>query len=568
MITITIDGREVRTQPGKTIIEAAFENGVYIPHFCWHPALSVSGNCRMCLVEVDGLPKLVVACATLCTDGMVLRVDSERAIAARHAVMEFLLINHPLDCPICDEAGECKLQDYAYRYGPGESRFDEEKVRQPKRVDIGPHVVFDAERCIACSRCIRFCSEILHDPRLTFVGRGDRVAVATFPGVKLENPYSMNIIELCPVGALTSRDFRFKARVWEMSDTPSVCPGCARGCSVHVWVRRNEILRMTPRENRFVNGTWMCDFGRLESWRHAADENRLMKPALRRAGGIVEPVPWDEALPAAAERLRRAAEGRIAVLGSGFDTCEGAYALARFAREVLRTPFIDSIPYFDPEQEDDFLRRADRTPNTTGARLAGVAPADERYGLAAIVEGLERGEFSALVATDSVGGGNGWIDAARERLESVIFIGRNASPLAERADILLPATNFAEENGTYVNFENRLQLLHPALVTKDGDRRTGPFRLSRLDAFATPFDRWGRMPKRDARPLWRILRDLAGTFGIAWGWEHPRDVFAELAHNVPAFRGLAWDAIGPEGVPLGGEASPPIRSYRYSDIRP
>lgn len=230
MPNINLDGKIIEFKPGQTIIEAARDHGIEIPHFCWHPELSVSGNCRICLVEVEKMPKLVIACSTLASEGMIVHTKNEKVIAAQNAVMEFLLINHPLDCPICDEAGECKLQDYAYKYSVGESRFVEEKVHKDKRVPLGPRVMFDGERCISCSRCIRFCDEIAKDPELTFTKRGDRVTIVTYPGEEMDNPYSMNTIDICPVGALTSRDFRFKARVWDMSSTNSICIGCSRGC--------------------------------------------------------------------------------------------------------------------------------------------------------------------------------------------------------------------------------------------------------------------------------------------------------------------------------------------------
>ncbi len=238
MPKITIDGKQFEVENNLTILQAAIENGITIPYFCWHPALSVAGNCRICLVEVEEMPKLVIACSTLVTDGMVVYTQSPKVVAARAAVMEFLLINHPLDCPICDEAGQCKLQDYAYKYSAGYSRFGEDKTEKSKRVLLSPNVVFDAERCISCSRCIRFCQEVAKQPQLTFVRRSDRVTITTFPGEQLDNPYSMNTIDVCPVGALTSRDFRFKARVWEMSATESICPSCSRGCNILIWALR------------------------------------------------------------------------------------------------------------------------------------------------------------------------------------------------------------------------------------------------------------------------------------------------------------------------------------------
>ncbi len=266
---IYIDGRLFEAKPGQTIIQVAYENNLNIPHFCWHPELSVAGNCRMCLVEVgfpkrnpDGsiqvdadnrpvinyFPKLQIACATEVSDGMHVRTKSERAIKAQEAVMEFLLINHPLDCPICDEAGQCKLQEYAFKHARGFSRFDEEKNHKPKRVIWGPNVIFDGERCISCSRCIRFAKEIAKQDVLTFVQRGDRVTIELHPGTSFDNPYSMNVIDICPVGAFDKvRDFRSKSRVWDMSFNDSICEGCARGCNIKIGVRQNQILRIEPR---------------------------------------------------------------------------------------------------------------------------------------------------------------------------------------------------------------------------------------------------------------------------------------------------------------------------------
>src|SRR5687768_1932392 len=329
MPTITIDGKSIECQSGRTIIEVALENGIDIPHFCYHPALSVSGNCRMCLVEIEKLPKLAIACSTLVADGQVIHSINERSVKARETVMEFLLINHPLDCPICDEAGQCKLQDYAFQHGSGESRFDEAKVRKDKRVPLGPEVLFDAERCISCSRCIRFSDEIAEQPVLTFVNRGDHVTIETFPGQELDNPYAMNVIDVCPVGALTSRDFRFRARVWDMSFNDSICPECARGCNMQAGVRNNEILRLEPRTNMKVNEYWMCDPGRLGEYRYV-NENRVERPLVKRDGVQYE-TGWDEALGEGARMLRGIKPNEIAFIGSPFMSCEENYTLAKFA---------------------------------------------------------------------------------------------------------------------------------------------------------------------------------------------------------------------------------------------
>jgi NADH-quinone oxidoreductase subunit G len=565
MITITIDGIRIETEPTKTIIDAAFENGVYVPHFCWHPALSVSGNCRMCLVEVENMPKQVIACSTLCADGMNVRVNSEKAIDARNAVMEFILINHPLDCPICDEAGECKLQDYAYRYGTGESRFDEEKRRKRKRVRLGPNVMFDAERCISCSRCIRFCDDVTGTNELTFVNRGDRVTIETFPGRTLDNPYSMNVIDICPVGALTSADFRFKARVWEMAKTPGVCPGCSRGCSTDIWTRRNEILRFTPRENPYVNDFWMCDAGRLESWRFVNADTRVMHPGVPKDGSPAE-TTWEEALAAAADALKRSKRDRIAVIGSPYDTCEDAFALAGLANDVLGTPYLDLLPHEKTGDKDDFLLREDKTPNSTGARMAGIGPGAERGNLAGIIAAMKSGAIDVALVTDFRAGENEEFMSALASVPTVIAAVGCHSNLTARAAVVLPAAVFAEKLGTFVNFQRHMQLVNPAVVTADEERRAGGYRLSRLDIFGSGFDRWGRMDRSDSRPVWKIAAAISELLGKRLEYRHPEDVFDEMTARLPELRGLSYQALGSRGVRLQGSAPQRMLPYFYSDV--
>ena len=566
MITITIDGKEIQTDPSKTIIEAAFENGIYVPHFCWHPALSISGNCRMCLVEVEKMPKQVIACSTRCMDGMVVHVNSDKAVQAREAVMEFILINHPLDCPICDEAGECKLQDYAYRYSVGESRFDEEKEHKDKRVELGPNVLFDGERCISCSRCIRFCEDVVGYPQLTFVERGDRVNIETFPGKKLDNPYSMNVIDVCPVGALTSRDFRFKSRAWDMSETPGVCTGCARGCNMDMWVRQNTILRLTPRENQEVNNFWMCDRGRLESFRHVHADTRVDQPLLRK-DGVLAAVDWDEALAAVVSDLRTYKGEQIALIASPFDTCEDNYVAARFAKDVLKTPYLDILPHVVDGDEDEFLLRADKTPNTAGARLAGVRP-DEAHGLAAILDGLRAGRIKAVIVTDPRAAEHAAFIEALGKAQYVLAVVSNTSALTDRADAVLSASTFAEKLGTFLNFQQQLQLIRPSINTAENERWTGAFAMSRLDRFASEFDRWGRMQRYDARSAGRIFTNLGTLMGAKWKFEHPEDIFEEMTERIEALKGLSYERLGRWGVRIDGAAPAHMLPYVYSDVRP
>ncbi|MEP0861341.1 MAG: molybdopterin-dependent oxidoreductase [Ignavibacterium sp.] len=550
MPKIIIDGKEIEFKQGQTIIEAAKDHGIEIPHFCWHPKLSVSGNCRMCLVEVEKMPKLVIACATVASDGMVVHTESPKAIAARNAVMEFLLINHPLDCPICDEAGECKLQDYAYQHSIGESRFVEEKVHKDKRVKIGPRVMFDAERCISCSRCIRFCDEIAKDPELTFTKRGDRVTITTFPGEELDNPYSMNVVDICPVGALTNADFRFKARVWDMSHTNSVCIGCSRGCNIEIWVRNNEILRLTPRHNEEVNSYWMCDHGRLNTFKFVNAENRVDSPHIRKEGKLIR-VGWDEAFAEAASRLKTFGKDQIAVIGSPYATCEDNYIVSKFARSVLGTNNLDFIRHIDYSFADDILRREDLTPNSLGAELAGVKPQKNGLNIDGIIKSIKEGKIKALyLVEDDILTANPELETYLAKLEVFIVHATNFNQSTNFADIVFPAATYAEKNGTFINFQGRLQRIRPAVATIEVDRALEGMALSRLDKFGTKFDRWAQGKHFDARATWKILTSLANVLGSKWKYQMAEDVFDEMTNSIAEFKGLDYDVIGDLGVQL------------------
>jgi NADH-quinone oxidoreductase subunit G len=278
-VALVVDGQPVVVPKGTTVLQAAERIGIVVPHYCYHPGLSVAGNCRMCLVEIEKTPKLQIGCATTATQGMIVRTTTPRVKTTRQGIMEFLLINHPLDCPICDQAGECRLQQYSAEYGTGESRFVEEKIHNEKRYAIGARVTFDGERCIKCTRCIRFCDEVSKTGELGLFERGGHAIIGAFPGRPLDNAYSGNTVDICPVGALTWRPFRFRARVWFLKDTPSVCAGCARGCNVNLATYDGRIHRITPRLNEEVNSYWMCDFGRQ------SHEPLYARPRLERSIG-------------------------------------------------------------------------------------------------------------------------------------------------------------------------------------------------------------------------------------------------------------------------------------------
>ncbi len=541
-------GKTVEVENGTTVIRAAAQAGVEIPHFCWHPGLSVAGNCRMCLVEIEKMPKLAIACATQVSEGMVVHVNSDKAVEARKAILEFILINHPLDCPICDEAGECNLQDYTYSHGPGHSAFEEAKNKKPKRVPLGPNVVYDAERCILCSRCIRFMDEIAKEPTLTFVERGDRVFIDTFPGKDLTNPYSMNVIDLCPVGALTNREYRFKARVWETSSTEGICPGCARGCDVNIWVRNNEILRLTPRHNPEVNNYWICDNGRLNSFRHVNSGERLNSPMIRK-DGVLQEAGWDEALAHAADALKPFSKDEIAVLGSAFASVEDNYVLRKFARQVLGTQNIDFFRHEIEGDQDALLIRADKSPNAYGALEVGVAPS-KGADVNRIFELIASGKIKALYVMDDD------IAATKEREEllaklDVLIVNHWVSTkTTQLADVVFPSATFAEKFGTYVNFLGRVQLSRPAVSTLEQERVPGRFNMSRLDKFGSAFDKWNKGPRRNVRSSWEIISAIGSLLGGKMRYQSAEKVFDELAQSIPSFKGLSYARLGDRGAPL------------------
>ena len=548
MPNIVIDGKEIEFKQGQTIIQAAKDNGIEIPHFCWHESLSVSGNCRVCLVEVEKMPKLAIACATIAADGMVVHTASEKALAARNAVMEFLLINHPLDCPICDEAGECKLQDYAYQHSVGESRFTEEKNHKGKHVQLGPNVMFDGERCISCSRCIRFCDEIAKKPQLTFVKRGDKVTITTYPGQELDNSYALNTVDICPVGALTNRDFRFKARVWDMSSNKTVCNGCSRGCNIEAWVRNNQILRLTPRQNEQVNSFWMCDEGRINTFKFVNAGDRVDGPHLRKEGSLVK-TSWDEAVAAAVSELKTYSKNEIAFIGSPYATCEDNYVFAKFAGSVIGSRNIDFMRHTDENFGDDILKKNDITPNSLGAELSGVIPSKNGNDLKEIFKEIKEGKIKALyVLEDDILQSQPELENILAKLDLLIIHATNFNKTSALADIVFPAATYAEKNGTVVNFQGIVQRLRPAVATVEADRAIDGMTMSRLDKFGTQFDKWAKGNKHDARSSWKIISALSMAMGNKMKFNMAEEVFGEMAKSIEAFSGLDYDVIGELGA--------------------
>ncbi len=452
MPSIRVDGVEYEVAEGRTILQALDDlgvlmNGVDVPHYCWHPKLSIDGSCRLCQVEVEGIPKLQIACNTPVKDGMLVHTQSERVRRAREGVMELLLLNHPLDCPICDQAGECKLQDYAFEYGVAHSRTREARRPAKKRVDLGPTIVFDQERCILCRRCVRFCREIPKTGEIGVFDRGDRSVLETFPGKPLDNAYSMNVADICPVGALTTKDFRFKIRVWFLEDVPGICTGCANGCNVHIGVANDKVYRYVPRRNDAVNDTWICDAGRL-SYREIGAEDRLKQAFVRG-----EPVPYPDALAEAASRLRSVPPDAIAALASGFASNEDLAELRRLL-DVLGV--VTRGLAIRRGEADALLIKAEKAPNGEGARALGFGDA------APVLAAIRNGSIRALLVS-----GHHLLDlvdpGSLGALEHVILLDTHRSRLERAAHVVLPVRHAAEKDGSFTNFAGRVQRFSAAV---------------------------------------------------------------------------------------------------------
>jgi len=448
MPKIKINGRELEVAEGITILEAALSNGIYIPHFCYHPHLPISGNCRMCLVDVKpGPPKLSISCATTVAEGMEIETENEKVRAARAAVMEFILKNHPLDCPICDQAGECVLHEYYMKYDLKPSRLfsPEDKVKKQKRRRLGKHVVLDSERCILCTRCIRFVRNVSGDESLAMVKRSDKMEITTFPGKTVDNPYSLCLTDVCPVGAWTSADFRFKQRVWFLKPSASICPHCSRGCSIWIDHRHEEAFRIRPRVNLQVNKAWTCDEGRLNY--HLINDDRLTVPLINKGDGQKE-ASWRDALKVAAEIMAEAGENLSVVVSASLSLEEGKALLSM--QETLGAKVM--LNTGEPGWEDNILRQSDRNANTKGLTDLGIKePVDT---------GLD--DSAVLVVFETLGSA-----PLPEGIPTpAIVISPSVTPAAKVAKVALPAASYAETAGTVMNFMGLSQSYLPALKPK------------------------------------------------------------------------------------------------------
>ena len=534
MPKITINEQQVEVADGTTVIQAAQQAGIDIPHYCYHPDLPIDGNCRMCLVEVEKMPKLPPACATIATEGMVVRTTTEKVKQAVRGVLEFLLINHPVDCPVCDQAGECRLQDYYMVYGLHTSEIPlEMKVRKRKVVDLGEMVVLDQERCVLCSRCIRFFDHVTGTGEMQFFGRGDHVVIGTFDDRPLTNPYSGNVVDVCPVGALTSRDFRFKCRVWFLHSTDSVCGGCSTGCNVRIDHRDGTIFRMLPRRNVDVNRSWLCDEGRLSFHEVTAGE-RIVRPLSKGREGLQAPVTWDDALSSIDSRLKDfgRVEGADSILGfaSPSATNEALFLFKRYLAEQLGVNLFEfrlgSEDKKVTQKEDEVLRHMDKHPNSTGAMKLGLM-SEELGGIEAAISAARAGRIKAAVIMylkPLVGRPEDQTAEARiaelvGSLEYSVVLASHRADWQSAASVLLPAAIWSEEEGTYTNFQGRVQYAHKASVALG-----------------------------EVLPVWEIFAKLLYASGVKELWLSTDDVFASMTATVPAYRTITLDQTLLPGV--------------------
>ncbi|GAC1515477.1 MAG: hypothetical protein NVS1B4_06090 [Gemmatimonadaceae bacterium] len=511
LVTLSIEGRRAVVPEGTSILEAAKSVGVLVPHYCYHPSLPVAGVCRMCLVEVEKQPKLAPSCATAVAEGQVVHVHSGRATDARKGVLEMLLINHPLDCPICDQSGECELQDYTYREGRADSRYHEPKRFNPVE-DFGGDVVYVPNRCILCTRCVRFMDDVAHEATLNVSERGDRALIGTFPGAELTHPWAGNVIELCPVGALLSKDSLNKVRSWEVDRTASVCPGCTQGCNMTIETRDNVVVRLRPRANDAVNKSFLCDQGRLDyRWMNRRD--RLTTPMVRRDDAL-ETTDWETGMDEAASLLR----GRraFAVVSPNLSN-EALYLLGelvrltggagRFRVEIGPEAPLDGVP--------GLALRAERAANVRGAELAGFVRADDPL--------RDMRDGDVLVIADEA-----LTDRDTEsvrRAAHLLVVGTTLPLWAAGAAVVLPTSNLAEEDGTFTNVDGRVQRF--------------------LQAKAAP---------GDARPSFFVISDLVTALGGRAGYFLAADAFAALAASHPSYRGLTYENLALRGRVVGRDA--------------
>ena len=519
MPKVKINDVEVEVPAGTNVIEAAKLAGVEIPHYCYHPHLSIAGNCRMCMCETDTPrgPMLEIACNMTAREGLVVRTETDKVKAVRKSVMEFLLVNHPLDCPICDQSGECRLQDYYMDHGAYDSRGVENKVSKHKRQDIGEHIVLDAERCVQCSRCVRFGDEVTGTGELRLMNRSDHTEIGMFPGERLKHNYQGNLADICPVGALTSKDFRFQRRVWYLREAESVCTGCSTGCNITVCHQEGAVFRYLPRRNDAVNKSWMCDQGRA---RHT-DVSGLRRVLHATVDG--QKVAVEAALSEVARRVRAAGPGRVGVVFGTQATNEANWALASLVKAHLPGARLYRVEGNDAGaivETDALLLDADKNPNALGVSLiadhvGGVGTNDAL--LAAVAE------LSLLIVLED----DIVTRLAGIALPKMVVLSTWRSPTALAASIVVPVSHSVEQDGSYTNKSGRVQRVRRAVN-----------------------------PMGDATPAYQVLDKLGANLGSPLGTSMPAATFMALARVIPRMKGMDFKGLGTGGMALAPAHAP------------
>ena len=539
-VNVQINGTWYRFPKGTRIADACNSVGVHVPCFCYHTKLSVAGSCRMCLVEqgmpprlapgaiptynedgyqtIQWMPRAVVACANTVAENMGIRTNGTVCTQARRAVLEFLLTNHPLDCPICDQAGECKLQEYTADYGSPTHRFTEAKIKKGKHIEIGPRVNLDQERCVLCRRCVRFMKEVVGEEVLGVVGRGGHNAIACYPGKTLDSNYSMNVVDICPVGAMTSRDFRFRMRVWFLKSTPTIDVNCGTGTNIYVWSREQQVYRITPRQNDEVNSCWMPDSHRL-NYRYINSGKRLLTPLVKTdAEAPQRAAAWEPIIKAAAEQLRLCDPGQLAFIVSARLTNEELFLAGELA-QLLGVKALDIVPRRG--ESDGMLISADRNPNSTGAQIVLHKNGGT---LDNIRRGIKIGKIRSLVVLGEDVTAEAAITAEQlAALDYLLVIDHTENATTQAADVVLPGVTFAEKYGTMVNVTGRIQRLNRAI------------------------DPLGEA-KADWEILAALLRECCGDLpGAAAHATSAQEVLDVMAAQIEELNGVSWASIGNQG---------------------
>ena len=520
LVTLTIDGQEVTVPKGTTLLQAAEGAGTEVPHYCYHPGLSSPAICRLCLVEVEGAPKLLPSCTTTVADGQVVSTQSDNATRMRRGVLEFYLLNHPLDCPICDQSGECDLQDFVFAEGREHGRGREAK-RVLGRDDFGGDVLFYGDRCVMCTRCVRFMNEVEENPLLTVVERGNRSVIDTFFDEGLEKAaWAGNVVDICPVGALVSKDFLHKARAWDLEHTSSICPNCSQGCNIELHTRDNLVHRMKPRTNLEVNGHWICDYGRGRyEWLNRGD--RLEAPLVS-AGGRKTAMGWTAALDVLKTRIDALGKSSVKAIVSPYWSNEDLGAVSRLIEilgggaAVFRSPRADeevALPGYV-----GLARRRGLAPNEQGAELLGCARVGDDAGQGGLEDLIDH-DGVVLVLGDAL---DDQPEGFAPNAALVVYLGAYISSALSSADFQFPVTTFAEQEGTFTNHAGRVQRFWPAL--------SGP---------------------GAARPAWLVLGALSGALRGEEAPSQAAQAFSLVANTVASYAGLDYETIGVQGGPSG-----------------